>query len=254
MNRIFKMDLHRLLHSKVFYVSVAFLLVMATGQILGGMSTTLDDLMGVASTGDAGKDFMSTAMGAGVIYILLSIIIAVFVCSDYSSGFAKNIFTVHSDPKDYIGGKMMSMAAASGLMLFLYTVVCLIVLPILGYSITLTGGVFGLIVFIIEKWLVSCALSAVVLLISLITRNMAWTMFAGFLIATGGLTMGISLFAQAFRLDWIETIFSVLISGAAKICTMNFDPLIFFRVLLTSAVWVAVASFCGRKVLLKKDI
>lgn len=254
MNKIFKMDLHRLLHSKVFYVSIVFLIVMAVGQILGGMSTTLDGLMGAAGIGDAGEDFMAAAMGAGVIYILLSIVIAIFVCGDYSSGYAKNIFAVHSDPKDYIGGKMMSMAATSGFMLVLYTVVCIIALAVLGYDVTLTGGILGLIVFIIEKWLVSCALTSAVLLVSFFTRNMAWTMLAGFLIATGGLTMGISLFAQAFGLGWIETIFSVLISGAAKLCTMTFDPIVFLRVILTCAVWVGVTCTVSRGVIKKRDI
>lgn len=195
MNNIFKMDMHRLLHSKVFYVSIAFLLAMAVGQIMGGMSTTMDALMGVALTGDAGTDFMSSAMGAGVIYILISIIIAIFVCGDYAGGFAKNLFAVHADPKEYVGGKMLSMAVVSALMLVLYAIICLIALPVVGYDVVLSGGVLGLIVFLLEKWMVGCAMSAVVLLVSFFTRNMAWTMFVGFLIATGGLTMGISLFA-----------------------------------------------------------
>ncbi|MBT9684234.1 hypothetical protein [Pseudoflavonifractor sp. MCC625] len=251
MNNIFKMDMHRLLHSKVFYVSIAFLLAMAVGQIMGGMSTTMDALMGVALTGDAGTDFMSSAMGAGVIYILISIIIAIFVCGDYAGGFAKNLFAVHADPKEYVGGKMFSMAVVSALMLVLYA---MIALPVLGYDVVLSGGVLGLIVFLLEKWMVGCAMSAVVLLVSFFTRNMAWTMFVGFLIATGGLTMGISLFAQAFGLEWIETVFSVLISGAAKLCSMQFDPIILLRVLVTCGVWTVAAYVCGKKVLLKKDI
>lgn len=254
MNKIFRMDLHRLLHSRVFYVSIAFLIAMAVGQVMGGMSTTFDGLMGVATTGNPEEDFMSSAMGAGVIYILLSIIIALFVCGDYSGGYAKNIFAVHSNPKDYIGGKMMSMAMASGFLLVLYTIVSMLTLAISGYAVTLTGGILGLIFFLIEKWLVSCALAAVVLLVAFFTRNIAWSLTAGFLIATGGLTMGVALFAEAFNLGWIEDVFSVTVSGAAKICTMTFDPIIFLRVLLTSAVWGGAACFLGRKVLLTKDI
>lgn len=147
MNNIFKMDMHRLLHSKVLYVSIAFLLAMAIGQIMGGMSTTMDSLMGVAATGDAGTDFMSSAMGAGVIYILISIIIAIFVCGDYAGGFAKNLFAVHADPKDYVGGKMLSMAVVSAFMLALYTIVCLIALPILGYGVSLSGAFWGWLYF-----------------------------------------------------------------------------------------------------------
>ena len=129
------MDMHRLLHSKVLYVSIAFLLAMAIGQIMGGMSTTMDSLMGVAATGDAGTDFMSSAMGAGVIYILISIIIAIFVCGDYA------------DPKDYVGGKILSMAVVSAFMLALYTIVCLIALPILGYGVSLSGAFWGWLYF-----------------------------------------------------------------------------------------------------------
>ena len=68
------------------------------------------------------------------------------------------------------------------------------------------------------------------------------------------ITMGISLFAQAFGLEWIETVFSVLISGAAKLCSMQFDPIILLRVLVTCGVWTVAAYVCGKKVLLKKDI
>lgn len=79
-------------------------------------------------------------------------------------------------------------------------------------------------------------------------------MFVGFLIATGGLTMGLSLFAQAFGLEWIETVFSVPISGAAKLCSMQFDLVVLLRVLITCGVWTIAAYVCGKKVLLKKDI
>lgn len=100
----------------------------------------------------------------------------------------------------------------------------------------------------------SCAPTSVVLLVAFFTRNIAWSLTAGFLIATGGLTMGVALFAEAFNLGWIVNIFSVTVSGAAKICTMTFNPIIFLRVLLTRAVWVGAACFFGRRVLLKKDI
>lgn len=63
-------------------------------------------------------------MGAGVIYILISIIIAIFVCGDYAGGFAKNLFAVHADPKEYVGGKMLAMAVVSALMLVLYGYCC----------------------------------------------------------------------------------------------------------------------------------
>jgi len=259
MNKIFKMDMHRLLRSPVFYVSIIFITIMAVALVMSGMSTSLDGLLGVAgaetSMGmDEGAAFMTSAMGAGVIFILISIILTLFVCKDYSGGFAKNIFTVHSNPWDYIGGKMKSMAVTSGFLLVLYTIESIVSLAIFGGSLALTGGIFGLIIFLIEKWLVSLALSAVILLVVLFTRNIAWGVLAGFLIATGGLTMGASLFGQMFGIDWLSTIFSVTISGTSQLCTLSFDPLIFIRVLVASAAWIGIGCFLSKRVLLKKDI
>lgn len=254
MIKIFKMDMHRLLHSKVFYVSIAFITVMAFSMVISGMSTSLEGLMGVTGASMTGDDFMNASMGTGVIFILLSIILSIFVCGDYSGGYAKNIFSSHSNPWDYIGGKMLSMAAASGFLIALYTIEAILSLAILGNGVVLTGGVIGLVFFILQKWLLSCALCAVVLLVALFTRNLAWSMTAGFLIATGGLTMGIALFAGAFGLDWMVNVFSVTISGSSQICTLTFNGLTFIRVLLASVGWTVAASTLSRKVLLTKDI
>lgn len=80
MSKIFKMDMHRLLHSKVFYVSIIFTTIMAFAQAYTGMSTSLAGMLGVA---EGNADFMASAMGAGVINILLTITLSIFVCADH---------------------------------------------------------------------------------------------------------------------------------------------------------------------------
>lgn len=253
MRKIFKMDIHRLTHSIVFYVAIAFVTVMAFAQVKSGMSSNLEGLLGIATQG-GGEDFMAAAMGGGVINILISIILSLFVCGDYSGGFAKNIFTVHADPKDYILGKIVSMAAVSGFLLILYTAESCAALSILGGGVSLTGGVAGLLVFLIEKWLLSGALCAAVLMILVFTRNTAWGIFAGFLIATGGLAMGISMLSEWLGWGWLEKMFLVTISGASSLCTLTFQPMIFLRVFLAAAAWMIVTCVISRKLLLKKDI
>ena len=259
MNKIFKMDIHRQLRSPVLYVSIIFITIMAVAVVMSGMSTSIDGLLGVVGSSggmgaDEGADFMASAMGVGVIFILISIVLTLFVCKDYSGGFAKNIFTTHSNPWNYIGGKMMSMAVLSGFLLVLYTIESIVSLVIFGGSLALTGGILGLIVFLIEKWLLSLALSAVILLVVLFTRNIALGVLAGFLIATGGLSMGAALFGQMLGIGWLSTIFSVTISGTSQLCTLSFDPLTFIRVLITSVAWIGIGCFLSRRVLLKKDI
>ncbi len=254
MIRIFKMDMHRLTHSPVFYVALAFITIMAVALPMSGMSNSLDGLLGVSRGAVTGDDFMTAAMGAGVINILLSIILSLFVCGDYSGGFAKNLFTTHADPKNYIGGKMLSMAAAGSILLLIYTLEAVISLLIFNGEVTMSGNIFGLIMFLVEKCLLSCALSAVVLLILVFTRNTAWGITAGFLIATGGLAMGVSLLGEWLNWGWLVNIFSVTISGAAALCTLSFSLLAFLRVLCASAAWIAIGCAASKRIIKSKDI
>lgn len=254
MNNIYKMDMHRLTHSMVFYISLAFITIMAFALPYSGMALTMEGLMGVAGGAASGDDFMTSAMGAGVVYILIGIILSIFVCGDYSGGFGKNIFTTHSNPKDYIIGKLKAMAVTSGLLLAVYTVESIIFLFIFTGKVELSGGVAGLILFFLEKWLLSVAFSSVVLLVLVFTRNMAWGIVAAFLIATGGLAMGVSMLAEWTGFRWLNTIFSVAISGASSLCTLTVQPIVFLRVLLATVVWLVIAYIGSSRLLIKKDI
>lgn len=254
MLNIFKMDLHRLLHSKVFYVSAIFLLIMAVAMPMSGMATNMEAMMGATPPTGSGEDFLNTSVGTSVIFILIGITLTLFVCGDYSGGFAKNIFTFHSDAKDYIGGKMLSMAVTSGFLLLFYTIAAMIALSVFGYGIVLAGGVFGLIAFLIQKWLVSCAFIAVILLVNLFTRSSAVGIIAGFLVATGGLTMGLSLFGEMLGIPWLGSIGRFMVSGASQLCTLTFSGGVFVQVLLVSAAWMALCYVGSKRALAKKDV
>lgn len=98
------------------------------------------------------------------------------------------------------------------------------------------------------------ALSSVVLLLLLYTRNMAWGILVGFLIATGGLSMGIQMLADWLNWGFLTTIFSVTISGASSLCTLSFKALVFLRVVLVTGIWGIAACTLNQKIILKKDI
>ena len=257
MRNIFKMDMYRLLHSKVLYVSLAFMLIMAVALPWSGMSTDMSAMLGVASgaisMGD-GDAFMGSMLGTGVVYVLLGIILTLFVCGDYAGGFAKNIFTVHSNPKEYIGGKMLSIGLTSGIFLVFYTIASMVSLAVAGYGVALTGGILGLVAFLIQKWLVSLAFIAVILLILLATRNTAVGVIAGFLVATGGLTMGAVLFGQMLGITWISNITTFFVSGAAQLPSLTFSVFTFLQVLLVSVAWIAGCFLLSQRALLKKDV
>lgn len=254
MLNMFRMDMHRLLHSKVLYISIAFLTIMAVSQaISSGDQASLELLLG-ASGSSGSEDFLNASMGSGVIFILLGIILTLFVCRDYSSGFAKNIFTVHSNPWDYIGGKMISLSMTSGVMLVLYTIESLIALEVFGGGSPLSGGIHGLLFFILQKWLISCAFLALILWVNLLLRSTTIGIIGAFLVATGGLTMGASLMLEQFHLDSLSPILNFTISGASQLSTLTFDGISFLHILLTSAVWMVICSILSNKILKSKDV
>lgn len=255
MNKVFKMNMYRLTHTTVFYVAIVFITIMAFALPYSGMTDNLEGLLGVVGSTTTGDDFMNSTMGAGVINILLGITLSIFVCSDYSGGFSKNIFTVHSNPKDYIGGKLMSMAVFSALMLVLYTLESIISLTIFTGGVLMMGSILGVIFFILQKWFLSIALCSLVLLVTLFTRSTAWGIVSGFLIATGGLAMGVAIFAEAFGLHWLNNAIHLFtISGASASCTLSFDGWTFLRVFIIACVWIGVSVIFGIRLIEKKDI
>lgn len=254
MLNIFKMDMRRLSRSKVFYVALIFIAIMAISMVQTGMGTTVDALLGVVSGGSPEDDFLNASMGTSVIFILLGIILTLFICGDYSGGFAKNIFTSHANTKDYIGGKMLSMGLSSAVLLVYYTVLSLVVLSVSGYGVVLAGGVLGLLSFLLQKWLVSLAFIALVMLVNLFTRNIAVGVIASFLVATGGLSMGLTMFAQMLNVNALARISNFLISGAAQLSTLTFNVGTFFHVLAISAVWLVICYVGSHKVLKRKDV
>lgn len=211
--------------------------------------------MGVAASGgEAGDEFMGAMMGTGIIFILLGVILSIFVNGDYSGDFANSIFTTHARPKDYIGGKLMSMAATSAIMLVVYLLESVVSLMIFTGSVTMAGTVFGLITFMAEKWLLSIAFSSMVLLVMVATRKAAWGILASFLISTGGLVMSLKMLTNLFGLTALDPVFSVTISGASALCTLDFVPMTLLRVALASGAWFAVSYILSTRLLAKKDV
>ena len=130
------------------------------------------------------ENFMSAASGLGLIYTLMSIMLSFFVCDDFSSGFAKNIFTVHANRFDYIVSKILSMMVASGVLMLLSLIESIGFCLISGIAI---GNIGGIIVFWVEKWLLSAAFAAAILFVSLLVRNKGLGFLFACLFGTGGL-------------------------------------------------------------------
>ena len=253
MRNLFKMDLRRLLRGKVLYVMIGVLTsIVLSSVIMSDSSANLTALLGGLPPETPEMAFISGSMGAGAIYSLLGIIAMLFICSDYSSGFAKNIFSVHTKRSDYFVSKLLTLMVASAILLAVFIVETVIVGLIIGRSMAV-DSVFGLIMFIVQKWLISGAFAAIYIFINVLTRNKAIGCVAAFLVGTGGLVMGLQLFFGMIGIDG-SIITNATIHGASMLVPSEFNILTMLQVILTGAVWTVFYGWLSSRILKKKDV
>ena len=130
-----KIDFYRLFHTPVFYIMVlvaalipALVLAMVganeaeeqsftnTWQVIEGYSGNTAGLM----------DFANMA-NINMLFIFAALMLSIFIAHDYSSGFVKNIFTVHAKKSDYVVSKSLIGIFAGICMILSYTLVTIIV-------------------------------------------------------------------------------------------------------------------------------
>ena len=203
MRSMLKLDFYRLFHTPAFYIMLlvaaiipALLLTTAgidpstTGAATGGIPGSVPTAANAAtpameitntwqlieSTGGSAiaenpLDFGGFA-NINMVFIFAGLLMAIFVAHDYSSGFAKNIFTVHSKKMDYVASKS-SIGVFSG--------VCMIITYVIGAvaSGLITGKSFdvnmsGLVMCLMSKMLLMGVFCSLFLGIAVFFRNKLW--------------------------------------------------------------------------------
>lgn len=252
MTKLLKMDIYRLFHRKILYLMIIALSAMTLSMLfLSDPGTmTISGILGVMN-GVSMDNFMSAGSGLGLAYTLMCIILSFFVCDDFSSGFAKNIFTVHANRFDYISGKIISMMIASAVLMGVSLVESLAYCVISGVAV---GNIAGIIVFWIEKWLLSSAFAAAILFLSILLRNKGLGFLFACLLGTGGLVMGISWAFEVLHMPFASQILSFTMYGASTVPSLSFSIGEFAHVLIASVVWTVVYAILGVAVLNKKEV
>lgn len=252
MLKLLKMDLFRLFRRKTLYIMLVALTAMTLSMLfLSDPSTlTIESVLGVMQ-GVSMDNFMSAGSGLGLAYTLMCIMLSFFVCDDFSSGFAKNIFTVHSNKFDYIVSKIISMMVGSGILMLFSVLESFMYCIISGVSIGSIGGIF---LFWIEKWILSAPFAAAILFISLWLRNKGLGFLFACLLGTGGLVMGIEWAFETINMPYSNQILSCTMYGASTLPSLSFQMGAFVQIIVAAVVWVIVYSILSANVLKKKDI
>lgn len=236
MFNMLRMDLYRIKRSKSVYICLAAILssiflcygtiyMMATseGQVMAskiGMNqlaeNSVEEYSDLLSELDSIEMLRESCMGGGAYNLFFGIVVVLFVCMDFQSGFIKNILTLHRDRWKYIGSKLM----LAGIVDF-----CYIVLGI-GFS-SLMNVLLHLVPFAAWKdilfylawtWLMTMAFAALMIMICIFTRSVAASIGLEIVLSSGMLVVMLSSFMGLFNADgWSNyTIYFNMRLGASR--------------------------------------
>jgi len=196
-----KLDFYRLFHTPVFYIMLA-IAAMIPAMVLGlsvaetsapqtssqyTANTTQTEMPAFDYTwqlvetsnnfsGEDGGAFdMAGFANINMLYIFAGLLMAIFVAHDYSSGFVKNIFTVHSKKLDYVISKS-AIGIFSGVgMILTYVFGTVLAGALTGKSFELgVSGIGGLVFCLTSKTLLMGVFCSLFLSIAVFFRSKLW--------------------------------------------------------------------------------
>lgn len=217
MFNLLKMDLRRLFRSRSFYimlcVTAALLLTMVATISAVTDPEKLDALKntGVVVTGGSSEDmqeelrgmtrldFVHECLGSGFLLLLTGIGVTLFVYSDFSSGFIKNLCFARPRRWEYVLSKVLVAGVYSAALALLGVLLTLVSPVFLGIRLE-ASPIGGILQYTFWMWLPNWAFGLMGLGLVLLTRNSTLGIVMA-IVAGGGLTANL-LQMLCQRFDW----------------------------------------------------
>jgi|GEM_PF-1171297 len=253
MLNIFKMDMRRILHSKMFYVCLFSMILVTGSMIIFGVVPDFPSILG-AGAGGTEDAMMGNMMGVGMAFMVISIFYTLFICQEFTSGFAKNIFARHANPIRYIGGKLLSLTVSGSIMLLAFLLISMILMALAGGGVILPGGVVGLFGLIVGKILSVATLASLIIFTCLFARKSVVGIIVGIVVAMGAIPMVLNLVGSIVGLPWIAEIMKYTISGLSGLPTLTFSATTLAIVIIGNFIWSALFAALGSRAVKLKDI
>lgn len=192
-----KVDSKRMFNSPLFYimVGIAFvvpilILVMTTmmdGSVTQNPQTGEEQIMhgfdyawqilGSVSGGDqaaAGMDMMSMC-NINMMYFAIAVLVCVFVCDDFRSGYAKNLFAVRAQKTDYVTSKTLVCSLGGGAMILAFVLGTIIGGGVSGLFFQMVGfNAYNLVCSVISKVILVPIFVGIFLTMSVIGKQKTW--------------------------------------------------------------------------------
>ncbi len=189
-------DFRRMFTSALFYVMIGASLVM---PILILVMTTMMDgtvsvnpqtgaetvmegfknvwqIIGSVSGGEQSMSMDITSMcNINMMFFIISVFVCLFVGADFSSGYAKNLFTVRSKKDDYVLSKGIVCFVAGASMIIVFFVGAMLGGAISGLPFKLEGAtVLNIVMCMLSKILLVGIFSSIYVLVSVFAKQKLW--------------------------------------------------------------------------------
>jgi len=198
-----KVDFRRLFRSRFFYILIGICLVMPililvmttmmdgtvsknpeTGeetvvegfdnvwQIIGTVSGDMS--AGTDMSGGAGMSLTSMC-NINMLYFAIAVLVCVFVCDDFRSGYSKNLFTVRAKKSDYVISKTLACTLGGALMVIAFFIGSMLGGAISSLPFDIVGfGAGELIMCLISKLLLVSVFVPIYLVMSVVAKQKSW--------------------------------------------------------------------------------
>jgi len=184
-----KLDFYRLFHTPLFYIMLgvaaiipAMVLSMSGVETMGpdgvmqkGIELTntwqIVESLGGSAVAENPLDFAGFA-NINMLFIFAGLLMAIFIAHDYSSGFVKNIFTVHAKKTDYVVSKTAIGVFGGVGMIITYVIGAVAAGLITGKAFDVEIG--GLILCLLSKMFLMFIFCSLFVGIAVFFRNKLW--------------------------------------------------------------------------------
>lgn len=269
MFNLLKLDLRRLLRTRSFYimlcVTAALLLTMMATISAVTDPEKLDALKntGVVVTGGSSEDmqeelrgmtrldFVHECLGSGFLLLLTGIGVTLFVYSDFSSGFIKNLCFARPRRWEYVLSKALVAGVYSAVLTLLGVLLTLVCPVFLGIHLE-ASPIGGILQYAFWIWLPGWAFGLMGLALVTLTRSSTLGIILA-IVSGGGLTANL-LQMLCQRFDWPNLAQYLLSAVVGYQCVPAPDGSQMAMILGCSIGWAAVYAAGSLVAMEKRDI
>lgn len=212
LSSMLRADIRRMLKSRLFYIMPAVALLVPvimtvmltamdgketvnqqTGEVtvmegpesvwesIGSLPSSGDEIGSENGVGEDGTDSMAgmdmlSMCNINMVFMGVAVFVCIFVCDDFRSGYAKNLFTVRAGRGEYAWSKVIVGSACGALMLICYFLGGMLGGAVSGLSFALCDGmsVQSIVMCMLSKIFLVSVFVSIFTVISICARQRTW--------------------------------------------------------------------------------